>query len=818
MTRQTELMALSQNAGAKEFIFYLDSSAWGQVLLRYAPDRWSESGFKLVRNLKYKGLFRGVSVEELTFVKDGKQYIQNVFETEGVVGDIIFTVYRYDYTTWKYSTTPYFQGKIDLTTYKANNTGVTVQIIDTSFVEKIKSRENVKVDIIPKVTASGIEIISINGSGIAPFADETTASLPELNLAELNVERLAVWTENDTVVSTDDQHYVPMKLINSEFDETQDQEIDDTNPFLLDNQEVATRTMNLSGNLQGSVVADGQLPKITILFRLHHGATSTIVGTASATGIVTRLDFDVDINRTFTLDQNEDAYLEGEVTIGGSTNTTSYEIVNLELREPFESIPAVTITAYLFYELLLRICQLTGDKNDAFQSTFFGRTDTPIITYPSDGQFGHSTKGLYVREAFGLNRTMAVSLTDAFKSLGSVFNLGLGIETISGVERVVVEELEYFFESFIALDISDKIGTGNINKEVLPDWHYNNIKVGYNSFLYEEIGGLSEFNTKSEYTTVIDVIDNVLDLVGKYRADTNGINKLRQTGSTTEDERGDEDIYIIDSVRDGGDWLSRTDEGFVLVEGGVDSDQMFNLDWTPARNLLRHGDVIRAGLHKRLNSYLRWQQTDKNTTLKTQLTGDIIIIENEDIQVENPDPTKPSLEKPLWIPEAYNVEVPFSISDLNTVLANPKQIIKIGTDMYGWILELNMAAKADKAELKLLRVNTERITPVWGYGWAGFGSAFTAGKHTFNSSTWTPLITLRCNDIDSNGNDRRAWLLALGGENIRVTEALNTDNYGEFSVTSAVDFGGTAVQLNIVNTEDNGGGCALGREIEIKPI
>jgi hypothetical protein len=284
----------------------------------------------------------------------------------------------------------------------------------------------------------------------------------------------------------------------------------------------------------------------------------------------------------------------------------------------------------------------------------------------------------------------------------------MGIETISGKDKVVIEELQYFFDSAVVVDLSTRVREEAIGKEVLPMKHYNQIEVGYNSFEYLNTGGLSEYNTKSSFSTVISVLDNKLDLVSLYRADTQGIVALRKKISESEDVKGDEDVYMVDSLRQTfplTGFIARTDEGFTLVTGGADAENSYNLRITPKRNLLRHGDIIRSGLEKNLGTYLRWQASDKNTTLVTKLTTETVALaENADVLVND-------LTEPFYLPEIYTFECEMRYSDLTTILTNQKGLIKIADQKYGWIMQLTIGEKENKADIKLLRANLNVVTP-----------------------------------------------------------------------------------------------------------
>jgi hypothetical protein len=187
-----------------------------------------------------------------------------------------------------------------------------------------------------------------------------------------------------------------------------------------------------------------------------------------------------------------------------------------------------------------------------------------------------------------------------------------------------------------------------------------------------------------------------------------GINKLRQLGITdnpTEDVSGDEDNFVLKSVRYGADWLVETDEAFGSVTGGVDANQSYNLQYSPARNVRRHGMNIRAGLEKNLGTFLKFLSKEKNTKLVTELAGEDSLSENASFQIS-------TLDDPLWVPEAYVCKVPLDATDLATIEANLKGLIKLSSTKYGWILKISPDPDDRIAELKLLRANLDYVFPI----------------------------------------------------------------------------------------------------------
>ena len=710
MGRQAALMAISERVQNNRYRFYLQNASVGLREI-IEPNGWASAEYTISRDPMFWGVTSVISFNDLVFLKAARDFVRDVYEGQGINALVTFTVNRLNDNTGAYDL--YFSGKLDLGTYKIEQTGVRCQVIDTSFAEKVRNRKAQKVNI--------HDLTSIEGYSILPFSYEDTR---RLEIPTSNLWLYARYVRNDPHITTEKTHYAPMYLTaGSDFPEAQSQTISGTDPFFL--SAIGGRTLVIDGHAVGTVTNTLIHEVITITFNLYANGVLVDSWNDSATGTNT-LNFDVYINKQFVINTGENAYLQAVVTIGYSDTgdtTIEYTIATMLsnrflIREIAYSLDPIWVKSWPIYETSWRVIQKITDTEVCFYSTFFGRTDTPLDTYPTDGQLGHIAKGRFIKNAESAyshvyqnydDFTMEMSLEELFKSLNAVYAIGMGIETIGGYARVVFEAIRYFFEDTVSIDLSGRIEEEMIGKEVIPDKHFANIQTGYNSYEYISVAGaVEEYNTKSSFSSVISAVDNVLDNVSKYRGDTNGINTLRFHAGESEDTKGEEDLFIIDSIRAAvdPDWVARQQEGFSLVEGNTDLSTYFNFLITPKRNLLRHGAIIRAGLQKDLGTYLRWQASDKNTDLQTQLDTEAVpVVENADVLVND-------LTEPFYLPEFYTIDCVLYPDELETIKTTPKGLIKISATKYGWIWNLKKGSEENKVSLKLLRANLNVITPV----------------------------------------------------------------------------------------------------------
>jgi hypothetical protein len=256
------------------------------------------------------------------------------------------------------------------------------------------------------------------------------------------------------------------------------------------------------------------------------------------------------------------------------------------------------------------------------------------------------------------------------------------------------------------LDLSAWLNNEVISKEVLPDWYANEISGGYGSFEYENIQGLKEFNTGATWAIPIKSVKSKLDIKSPYRADTQGVNKLRAKPATTfptEDVTGDNDVFIFD-VKRGGSYVFtvKTNEDFDSVSGGVDPTQNYNLNFTPRRNMERHGNRIRA-MQLAVGDEIQWMKSDKNTSLITKRTGETTS------KAENADVLVNGLTVGYWIPEAYIFEAPINEATITALQANPRGVIKLAADKWGWILDVQTNNETGLGSFRLLRCDTRNV-------------------------------------------------------------------------------------------------------------
>jgi len=301
--------------------------------------------------------------------------------------------------------------------------------------------------------------------------------------------------------------------------------------------------------------------------------------------------------------------------------------------------------------------------------------------------------------------TLEVSLNDLFQFVRSKFCVGMGIEFQSGVPRVVLEEIEYFYADREVVDLSDVVTNEQISKEIIPERIYSGVTSGFNTFDFEKVGGMNELCTKSGFISDMPT-DTILDLTTDIRGDSVAIRNLLINPYTVYESDGNEnldgqdDIFVLKSHRSALTFVASTDEDFTTIVGGGNyADESFNLYFTPARCILRNSKIAFVGYKNYPTDAFRWQYTNKMDSLQplgtrnTEFSG-ALIYENANITTGNP-----SYDDPVYYPERYIVEVFMTEAQVIALKADKYGYIKLSDTKEGWLL--SFLGRNDKGICKL---------------------------------------------------------------------------------------------------------------------
>ncbi|MCH8067781.1 MAG: hypothetical protein IID16_00705 [Candidatus Marinimicrobia bacterium] len=781
----------------KRWIHVLDSDYLGRVKLEDDPDGWDSQRINIARSKIFFGLFR-TQTSVLRFKGDGREYVRNVYEVKGTEHVINIGIYEYNDTTKRYEL--YYPGIIDLSTYSNDeDLFVDVDVNDSSFSRKVRSRDDVKVNLSRIKSIDGITLpennkVTVNlhqrellstGEFLLNEATSTVESesgLDEGNNWEGFTLPISLQSSNSEIDNLSSQTVIALYAVGGAFWDPAGEE------------SIVLFTGTVKGTLSKVNTGSTQPINVSFLLRVYDDNTLTTVDFDSPISNATFEipDGQTDVTFTFTINKQFGG-VPPAVNIGanavisliaqntnvlGSGNDAficEFTQIDFTVAQNLQFKDGGPAQGYLMHEAFERVVQVITDKEDSFKSDYLGRID---IDYEVNGAGAFETlhSALQIRRIPGTDPSL--TLKDLFTSLNAQNNLGLGIEFNEvGQPFLRLEEKGHFFSGEVILTVHS---VSEFGKDFSRDWAYSSIKVGYEKSATEELNGLEEYNNKFNFDTIIGTFKNELDLVSKIRWDGYGIEKMRRLSFDTnpnEDTKEDNDIFGVVVLEDGVDqsgkkkYKSAKDEAYDIVENIFSPGTAYNLDKTPGRMLRANGGVIRPGLEKYLDDEITLGFAEQKENLKSRKTGESAITENEPIDVK-------TLDTGFWIPEIYKFKSALTRERFKIIQRKSNGIIKFSTTTkenttkynYGWILDINSESDDELADWTLLRVNTSspQVTlidpegddpdiiippidpsPLFGAFEGAFPFVFVNGDETFNR-----LLEDGSNRLTEDGNNR----------------------------------------------------------------
>jgi hypothetical protein len=258
--------------------------------------------------------------------------------------------------------------------------------------------------------------------------------------------------------------------------------------------------------------------------------------------------------------------------------------------------------------------------------------------------------------------------------------------------RLQLEKKEFWFDASSVIDLDPALDLAVTSAN---DFIFNTIKVGYPNQDYDNVNGKDEPNTTQTYTTPITKVVKELNLVSEYRADMYGIEftRINLEGKTTTDNESDNDTFVIQVNP-----VPQNDTGFIyypldrslnaLATGLIDPPSAFNLGLSPKHNLLNHGWFIRSFMYGLDNELIKYQTTDKNAELVTD------VIEKADILISD-------LPLPRFFPFIFEFDTRVPEDYQQLINANPVRAFSFtyqGIAMKGISMRSGIEPSTNKAQ------------------------------------------------------------------------------------------------------------------------
>lgn len=678
------------------------------TLLKYDPEGWQDDELSIVRTDK-GGFIIDVS-PELKYIRDGKSIIDYAYNNSGVNAVVELIIERYDklINEWK----QIFKGNLDFTTYSSNNNSVQITANSGSISNILNSKETQEyaIECLTDVTLNDC----ISGGVVIAEWYGTEQDLSIVDTIGDENGMMCKWKN----VSGNYYMYRDIKMDLESFENKISRQIVDVIDVTLLNNlskrvlnfvNTLSLTKNISGNVQLSEF-DGQLVIYTynpaldkrywvklwvgvrdyvttmldtsraVLLGEFTGEFETVpilgygLGEFSGVSVNANFSFDVEFGDGIGLFAQvytyESSYWADFSTFLNLANLTAVTKINVTSELP--NFDTKSLSAYTLFEKLAENLVITNVK-----STF-------LNTLGAYFTCGDALRGL-------TNPKLKTSMAEFFNTINNIYGASLGIEYIGGVEYLSLEDKYYFY------DASKIYHLGKAKElEITPIEHITSVDVGYEPQNYEDIIGREEFNSTQNWSIPLNIKENKDNRISKIRADGTGIVNAYVEGALvteTEDKTTDNDTFILD-IKDG-----ELNRDYEVISGVKWVDNVFNVNFSPKRCLLRNGAELKSYLYQNEGDIIQ-TSFDKNVELISKTAdGSTIISEKENISFN-------SLENSVFLPKYYNVTMAQPI-DINIAILQGKQngVLSFefnGILYYGFLDEININVQRKEINIKLI--------------------------------------------------------------------------------------------------------------------
>jgi len=645
------------------------------------PANWKDFAITYLRSSQYYGVTRSVSVDSLSFVKDGKTFIDNILDAYGVTEKVrVLIWHKVSDDTFSI----FYRGILDLTTYERDKISTDIKVIDSDFVQTLRANEDKQVDISRLTTLEGEAIAAHTWKSVTLTARGVSTPGSSQSIEQDN------GTAGDAIyltptTSNANPGLIAMNLMGQEYfyqayEHTEVTGVTLSGYFNFDQQglgyeltfDIDVTHYNESGVEQSSA---------TVYTTTSSDDTGTITFTAT--------------KQTFSMSEGD--YLAAYINAYRAEVVPAPIVINYPVNAIFAELTTVerSVSSLVEFDLPFplfdRMLLILTGKENTLRSTVLGST---LDGYTSNGaawNFGLAS-GYMLR---GAAKYPAFSFKDLFDSYSKIFALGLGFDYEEGKRVVRVEQLEYFFQRTRVITLP------NIKdfKQIYADeWVCNAYAVGYENQEFGEYGGQREFNQQMDFSNKLTTKED-FNLISPFRADGLGIELQRRKSQDDDDDDSDSDNFIIDVKNDSGYTnRSASDAGITNVDGIPDPDSAYNVTISPRHNLMRWGAWLRSALNKFNDESVTFTASEKNIALTYTEDGNNI--------TEAADITISDFDRPIFEPVIYSFTCPITAANINTIESNPRGIIHFSynnVDYYGFLVKMTVKLSEKQANFEILK-------------------------------------------------------------------------------------------------------------------
>jgi len=704
------------------------------TLLTNSPDGWDEQLMTWERSTKYHGLFRSFSIP-LKWVRDGAKILRTAFYTYGIEAVVTVRIDKRNKTANNNLYETKYTGVIDFGTFNDTKDFVECSITDSGTSALFKNHADTEQTIVmagttmlkytpptsnwetPRAQPSILHFLAFCGTGsYLDGPNDREVYYPvyehggpdgytwnwnyELKIGENNWKNL-----NDNAV-----------IIHNYNDEQTSYVC-----WLTATKAVKIDLRIFMGNLhvhcrQGTINPDATASYKIQVIKKDLAGTPTVLGQTTDQLFVTHAnEWRSKIADGDTLEILDISLVQSD-TISFNLNCQTYPHEQFDFCVDIE--PDNFTVECAIYSRMAQFDMPCITALELFQrliSDMSGGTITGKSTFLT-GKDILITSGEGVRQF--IYAEIKTTINDFYDFVFSLYPVGIGIETIAGVDYIVLEELSHFYDNnTLSLTLGN---TNNFTAITATDILMSRIDIGPTEGEYDDIFGRDEFNQKEQWALPFTKVTRTADWLTKYHTDNFSLmwtlkNAIveRMNGFETpakKDTKGDNLIFVIDSYF----WyISYLGISYYLpntfiyeITGVTYPFETLNIALTPKRCLMNHGGLLKGLLYPNTTGKITFQTGLRNFKITTdKLAGGDLVDEDADITISDLVGDIP------FYPVYFTVDAPAPFSNTEINLYGYVTFTYLSETYYGFIMEISAKfAGQSTATIKMLAARVNDLT------------------------------------------------------------------------------------------------------------
>lgn len=324
---------------------------------------------------------------------------------------------------------------------------------------------------------------------------------------------------------------------------------------------------------------------------------------------------------------------------------------------------------------------------DKFYSPFLGHTSYTDIAYDEIGcGFAYFLmKGLQARGYNLDDKIFSISLSDWYKSSNAILNLGLGYRIVGGIEKIVVDAKETFYNdsrtSVVLLNVPDMVRV--YDEEIIA----KTVEVGYKKSLTEAVGIIDDPQTTSKYATIFETQGTELSMVSNFIAGSLAFEETRrQSVDKSKDWKFDDDTFIIaiNAIEESSDiFIPELAENFSDISNILNPESRYNYRLWPVWNLLRWANFLYGALMMYKDTFFTFVEGHGNYDAQARMNpdSDCLLFVGDLVSCKGNIAVDTILQRssPIHSHKLFKFSVPMSWQYYQAIRDNRDDAIGIGT-------------------------------------------------------------------------------------------------------------------------------------------